>query len=82
MILLNLHKFGTAILLALIFFLTPGAQAQTGTISGFITDPSGAAVPGAKVTAALVRRNVARTMITDDLGGYLFPAMPPGAYRL
>jgi hypothetical protein len=82
MSLLNLHKFGAAILLTLIFFLIPGLQAQTGTISGFVTDPSGAAVPGAKVTAALVQRNVARTIVTDELGGYLFPSMPPGAYTL
>ena len=80
----NRQSIVTATLLTGMFFagLTAPLQAQTGTISGFVTDPSGAAVPGAKVTASLVQRNVSRTVLTDELGGYLFPAMPPGDYRV
>jgi len=59
-----------------------GAEAQTGTISGFVTDPSGAGVPDAKVTATLVQRNVARSVQTNELGAYVFNAMPPGDYRV
>lgn len=56
--------------------------AQTGTIGGFVTDPSGAAIPGAKVTATLVDRNLSRTAETNEFGAYNFNAMPPGSYRV
>lgn len=37
------------------------AQTETGQISGTVTDPTGAVVPGAKVTATLVATNAPRT---------------------
>lgn len=67
---------------SILFLLTPGLKAQTGTISGIVADPSGAAIPDAKVTATLVLRNVTRTVQTNELGSYLFNAMPPGEYRV
>ena len=45
MSLLNLHKVSAATFLAVILYIAPDVQAQTGTISGFVTDPSGAAFP-------------------------------------
>jgi hypothetical protein len=60
-----------------------GLQAQTtGTISGSVTDPSGAGIPQAKVTAILVQQNVARATQSNEEGYYIFNAMPPGDYRL
>ncbi|MBI4875924.1 MAG: TonB-dependent receptor [Acidobacteria bacterium] len=57
-------------------------HAQTGTISGLVTDSSGAAAPGAGVTATLVQRNVSRTAATNEAGAYIFNALPPGEYRV
>ena len=54
----------------------------TGTISGFVTDPTGAAVPQAKVTATLVAQNISRTAESNDQGFYVFNALPPGEYSL
>jgi len=62
--------------------LSTALQAQTGTVSGFVTDPTGAAIPDAKVTARLIQRNLARIAVTDEFGSYAFNAMPPGTYRL
>src|SRR5688572_4530192 len=58
-------------------------QAQyAGTIGGFVTDPSGAAVAGSTVTATLVSQNAVRTTTTAEDGSYVFNAMPPGVYRV
>ena len=67
----------------LAFLLLPALNAQTtGTISGFVTDPSGAAIPQAKVTATLVEQNVSRSTQSNEEGYYIFNAMPPGSYRV
>jgi hypothetical protein len=55
---------------------------STGTISGFVTDPSGSAVPGAKITATLTGQNIQRTVESDADGSYVLNALPPGEYSL
>ena len=66
------------------FFLLSGAcLAQgTGVIYGTITDPSGAAVAGAKIEAFLIGRGTTRTGATSASGEYVFPAMPIGAWEI
>lgn len=60
----------------------PVAQAQTsfGTITGIVTDPSGAVVANAKVTIANVDTNGVREFQTDPSGTYNVPSLPPGHY--
>ena len=72
------------VFLALVVLNLPGAlHAQvTGTISGYVTDPSGAAVPQVKVTATLVNQNVIRITESNAEGFYHFPALLPGSYTL
>src|SRR5439155_19503935 len=53
----------------------------TGTVSGFVTDPSGAGVPNATVTATLVSRNTSHTVESNAEVFYNFAALHPGAYR-
>ncbi len=52
----------------------------TGDVRGTVTDPSGAVIPGAKVT--LVSRSLTRETTTDASGRYAFRAVPIGSYRL
>jgi hypothetical protein len=54
----------------------------TGVIYGTITDPSGAAVAGAKIEAFLIGRGTTRTGATSASGEYVFPAMPIGAWEI
>jgi hypothetical protein len=61
---------------------TAWAQFDTGTILGTVTDPSGAAIPHAKVTAREVTTDEVRTFETDLSGGYRFNALPRGTYRI
>jgi hypothetical protein len=58
-------------------------QAQTtGKIYGQVTDPAGASIPGATVTATSLETNLARTVTTDSEGSYSFTLVPPGKYEL
>src|SRR5918995_1169058 len=58
------------------------AQAVTGTLLGNVTDASGAAVPGATVTATEVQTNVSRTAVTNESGYYLFASLQNGTYTV
>ena len=57
------------------------AYAQTGgQITGVVTDPSGALIPGAAVTVTNTATNVARSTETNAAGLYSFPDLTPGVY--
>jgi hypothetical protein len=56
--------------------------AGTGIVLGAVTDPSGAAVPGATVTLTDTATNLERRTVTNDAGRYNFPNVPPGNYNL
>ena len=53
-----------------------------GTIYGTVTDPSGAAVAGAKVEAVLTDRGTTREGATGNTGEYVFSAMAIGSYEI
>jgi len=59
-----------------------GQTATTGALSGTVTDPGGAPVPGVSVTARLADTGVSRSAATDELGRYSFHALPVGSYTL
>lgn len=55
-------------------------QAVNGTISGTVTDPSGAAIAGATVTVTNTATQVARTVTTNNDGRYSVPELIVGSY--
>jgi hypothetical protein len=55
---------------------------DTASITGTVTDPSGAAVPGAQVTLISGERGINRTTTTNGSGDYLFASLPIGSYDL
>jgi hypothetical protein len=57
-------------------------QGTTATISGNVTDPSGAAIAAAKVTAVNLQTNVSRTVVTQSDGSYSLLFLPIGSYRV
>ena len=60
-----------------------GALAQsTATLSGLVTDPSGAAVPHAQVVVHSLATGIDRTVTTDGAGAYAVPSLQPGDYKL
>ncbi|HWP83558.1 MAG TPA: TonB-dependent receptor [Terriglobia bacterium] len=58
------------------------AQLTTGTISGVVTDPSGAIVPGATVTAKNLGTGFSRSTISGATGRYDLPNLPVGSYEV
>lgn len=77
----------TAILHALAVILlalsSPPAHSQAfGTISGNVTDPSGAGVPGVSVTATETGTGFARSVTSDATGHYVIPNLRPTQYSL
>jgi len=70
---------------ATVFFATPYARAQgetTSAIVGQVTDPSGAAAPGATVTITSRDTGLTRTVNTDGEGRFSFPQLRPGTYSV
>jgi hypothetical protein len=57
-------------------------QLNSGSLAGTVTDPSGAAIVGAKVTVTDVERGVARPLVTDTAGQYTAPSLTPGKYTV
>jgi hypothetical protein len=58
------------------------AQEVTATITGTVTDASGAAVVGATVTAKSVDRGIAYPVVTNEAGLYRISQLPIGSYEL
>jgi len=69
-------------LLAVLVFFAPriAAQGLFGTVSGVVTDPSGAVVPGAAVKVTNIQTNVVTTLTTNNVGAYNATSLNPGVY--
>jgi hypothetical protein len=80
------HWGGMAILLVVLAAIGFPANAQlattTATLSGAVTDSSGALVPQASVTLASSETGIKRDFTTDATGRYTFSQLPPGGYSL
>jgi len=57
-------------------------QAVYGSILGTVTDPTGAAVPNAKVTVTSQTKNVSTETTTNDSGNYAVTHLIPDVYRM
>src|SRR5436190_16486807 len=78
----RLALFGAFAVLAFAVLTAPVMAQSTGTIQGTVTDPSGAVVPNAQVTAINTGTNATRVTQSDASGNYLMPALPLGTYRI
>ncbi len=70
---------------ALLSLLLPPAlfsQAGVASLSGLVTDPSGAVIPGAPVSETNMDTQVSHTTVTDRSGYYAFVGLPVGRYRV
>lgn len=73
--------FFTALLFLLVVQFASG-QGITGSITGTVTDPSGAVVVGATVTVHDVNTNSIRTVKSSDAGTFTVTQLPPGLYSV
>src|SRR5258707_146304 len=67
----------------LFVFGAMSAMAQsTATLSGIVTDPSGAVVSGAQVKVISLATGLTRELVTDEAGVYSAPSLIPGDYMV
>src|SRR5215469_3266227 len=68
-------------LITVCLFASLSAWAQdTATIVGTVTDPTGAVIPGAKVTVSNPDKGYVRNLVSDSAGAYTAPKVPIGNY--
>lgn len=81
---ISLLRLGAAFTIVLLLGVAalPARGQAFGTISGTVTDPSGAVVPGAKVTATETETSFSRDVVTDSKGQYVIPNLRPTQYSL
>ena len=78
-----LRKPLLAVLAASLLFLAPSfGQEFRGTITGTVTDATGAAVPKADIEARNVETSAVTTAQTNDAGVYTVPFLLPGSYTV
>src|SRR5258708_2077928 len=74
-----------ALVTAILTALVPSsalAQSSNGSISGNVTDDTGAALPGVTVTATNIATGVSRSVVSNSAGHFELALLPPGTYRL
>ncbi|MDQ3252395.1 MAG: carboxypeptidase-like regulatory domain-containing protein, partial [Acidobacteriota bacterium] len=78
------HRIRIILIFAFLFASAFASQAQTpqATISGIITDTTGAIVPGATVTAINSSTAQRITTTTNDEGFYVLNALPIGDHMI
>ena len=76
-----LCPFLLAVLIALIG-QTAWAQANRATITGIVTDSTGAVVAGVDVTATNTGTNAATKTVSNSVGIYVLPNLVPGPYSV
>ncbi|MGD0128728.1 MAG: carboxypeptidase regulatory-like domain-containing protein [Terriglobia bacterium] len=85
---LRIHRFSLrlqrlfALAVLLVLVSTLARAAVTGSISGTVTDPTGAIMPGVSVVALDTDTGIQTTTQTNSAGFYNFPALPTGHYEI
>src|SRR5258708_34849368 len=79
-----LHRVAVSVLIILAIASLSASQAYAqvsgATLSGTVTDPSGAVIAGARVSIANKATGVVHDVTTDSAGFYLAPNLQPGPY--
>jgi hypothetical protein len=77
------RSLSSVAILGFIFLASPFLYGQaTGTISGTVTDASGAAVTGAKITVSGQNTGTVRDAVTDSAGHYVVPLLGVTTYTV
>jgi len=71
-----------ALVMGLLAALPAFAQTSTATLTGTVRDSTGAILPAVTVTATNSEKNASQTLVSNDAGSYVFPALLPGIYSV
>src|SRR5262249_51113445 len=78
----SLRNVAALLLVSLFATMFAFGQAEQGTVTGVVTDPTGAVVAGATVTATNTATGFKRTATSSGTGSYVIPALPPAVYQI
>src|SRR5947208_6659620 len=78
----KISSWTLVVIVSLLLVVPVNAQVVTSNLQGFVTDTSGAIVPGAKVTAVNVETGESRETTTNEEGLYRFNLLPRGRYEV
>ena len=81
---LRIHTL-RSVLIACLFAIGTGtalAQSTFATLTGTVTDSSGAVLPGVTITVTNIGTEGTRSLVTDAVGNYLVPNLDAGGYRI
>jgi hypothetical protein len=83
---IQIKRFARVGTLAVFVFMSEAtellSQTTRATLTGTVTDPNGAIVPGATVHATNIATNITSATKTNQEGIYTFSALPPGEYTV
>lgn len=71
---------GLSVLVSLTLVTSAAAQTGLATVTGIVSDASGAAIPGVIVTATNQGTNVPYTGVTNEAGNFIITSLPIGQY--
>lgn len=74
--------FVSCFLFFVLFAVVVQAQSPTATLSGTVTDETGAVIPGVNITVINIARVFQRSTTTNDDGMFVVPLLPPGIYSV
>ena len=76
------QRFCFVVLMGTLFTALSWGQVERGTVTGVVTDPTGAVVAGATVSIRSVNTNLITKTESSSGGIYYLPSLPPGRYEL
>jgi hypothetical protein len=78
----SIKPIGLAVLLTCLFAVTAFSQTTTGSLTGTVTDPSGAVVAGATLTLVNPQTGAERSTTSNTEGRFDFTTLQPGKYNI
>src|SRR5687768_12241052 len=79
---IKLFALATLLMCSLLLQLPTNAQTSRGTVSGVVSDPVGAVIPGAGVVLTSAETGLTRTTSSNSEGFYRFDAVDLGTYSI
>src|SRR5215472_11086722 len=78
----TMKKVFLVVVLCLLAAMSAFGQTDRGTITGTVSDASGAVIPGASVTAKNTETGLVYTAGSSETGNYTLPQLPTGTYEV
>ena len=77
-----MRKLSIVALLCCVFTAQIFAQSSNATVSGTVSDSTGALIPGVTITATNTQTGIVSTVLSNESGTYDFASLQPGSYNL